>query len=260
MIKNILRRILRTIGKLTPNVRYVRAIPNLILKPIHTRLGLGGGVVDVMGFRMLLDPAECVDAQLWFAPEAYDSTELKFLTAHYKGGTFLDIGSNIGFWSLYFRHNFPAAQIHAIEANPETYKILKKNVELNNANNIRCHNFGVAGSQGVLPLYLNKTGNRGGDSLSSHEPDRPKTYIQVRKLSSYLHEAGISEIELIKMDIEGMEMEVLEDLFSNASPTHQPKLICAETTHSDAITSFLQKNGYSIVCKAKENTIFEKMI
>jgi len=259
MIKNLLTAVLRKIGHAIPNIRYVRALPNLVLKPLHNRLKLGGGIVPVLDFRMLLDPRECVDAALWFTPHTYDNKELWFVTRNYHGGVFLDIGANIGFWSLYVAQTFPTAPIYAIEANPNTFSILEKNVAVNGFSNIHPFNFGVAGKNGSMPLYLNESGNRGGDTLKQTDGARREINIAVRTLHSFVEEMEIPEIELIKVDIEGMECEMFEAFFKNSERNIYPNYICAETLHSQTLADLLVQYGYTVVCIGRENSVFEKV-
>ena len=123
---------IRWVSHKVPNIRYVRSIPHRILKPMHKALRLQGGLVDVLGFKMHLDPNECVDSHLWFTPRSYDCQELDFLMHSFPDrGVFLDAGSNIGYWSLRFAQRFPNCRIYAIEANPATFDILSQNINVN---------------------------------------------------------------------------------------------------------------------------------
>jgi len=92
----LIKTLLRLIGRAVPDIRFVRAIPNRILKPLHKALGFDGGIVNVLGFQMRLDPNECVDGWLWFSPHLYDRIEIDFLMKHFPNdGVFLDVGANI---------------------------------------------------------------------------------------------------------------------------------------------------------------------
>jgi FkbM family methyltransferase len=256
MSNSILKNTLRLLGRMTPNIRFLRAFPNLVLGPLHNKLGLGGGVTSVLGFSMKLDPSECVDAGLWFAPHLYDAKEISFLQKRYRGGVFLDIGANIGFWSIYFAHRFPDALVYAIEANPNTFKILEDNIRLNGLSNVRAFNIGVAGCSGEMSLYLNETGNRGGDSLKPMTGNRRAISVPVLSLQSFLEENVSPPIELMKMDIEGMEHEALESIFKSSDDRFFPQYICAEISHSLELVTLLREQGYHILSSGRENCVF----
>lgn len=251
--------LLRWVGHHVPNIRYVRAIPSQILMRLHNTIGLKGGLVDVLGFKMRLDPRECVDAQLWFAPHLYDTREMDFLFQRFpQAGVFLDVGANIGFWSLRFSQAFPRASIYAIEANPSTFQVLQENVRANNFTNIKPLNVGVSEDFGELPLYCNDTGNRGGDSFVLGAGHRKRTVsVVVKPLYAIVAESDINIIDLLKMDIEGLEEKVIDRFLVEAPCNLWPRLICAEISHAPLVIELLESVGYRLVLKARENRIYE---
>ncbi len=253
-MKNILRRI----GRLTPNIRYLRAVSTRVLTPIHSALGYDGGIVDVLGSDMILDPRECVDNGLWFQPHLYDREERAFICKHAKPGVFFDVGANIGFWSLYLSYRFPESRIFSIEANPNTAKIFKKNVEINRYKNIELIEVGVGPERGQFDLYLNTTGNRGGDSFVSDGSREHKISVDVERLSDIITERGVERIEFMKIDVEGMEEGVFSDIFERLSRRSWPRLICVETLHSPGIAQLLREHGYRVALQARENSIFRR--
>lgn len=253
----MMSKLLRWIGHQTPNIRYVRAIPNRILKPLHSRFGLGGGVVDVLGFAMRLDPQECVDAGLWFAPHLYDRSEMGFLLQQFpKQGVLLDVGANIGFWSLRFACAFPQSRICAIEANPTTFQVLNENIQINGFRNVIPINAGVSDEVGQLPLYCNDTGNRGGDSFALGAAERNRSVmVPVKPLAAILADAGLESVDVMKIDIEGFEERVLTRFFSEAPRSLWPHIICAEITHVPEVVALLQNVGYRLALAARENSV-----
>jgi tRNA G46 methylase TrmB len=54
----------------------------------------------------------------------------------FAAGAFVDIGANMGVYSLVFAQRFPDRPIYAVEANPQTLATLRKNIELNGAENV----------------------------------------------------------------------------------------------------------------------------
>lgn len=255
----MLNKLLRLVGHCVPDIRYVRAVPNRVLKPIQKALGLSGGVVEVMGFKMRLNPQECVDGWLWFSPQLYDRQEINFLLKHFPpDGVFLDLGANIGFWTLRFAHGNPSAQVITIEANPATFQVLNENIELNGLKNVKLIQVGVSDSAGKLPLYCNVTGNRGGDSFSSYADTRgTMVQVEVKPLARICCEVGITKVDVMKIDIEGFEERVLKSFFRDAPKNLWPKYICAEILHVPDIVQLLQRNGYQVCIRSRENSVFK---
>lgn len=260
-MKRLIAMLLRQIGLMTPNIRFIRAIPNLFLRPVHLALGLGGGVVDVGGFKMRLDPKECVDAALWFTPHLYDRKELRFLRSRFSSDTdgwFVDLGANIGFWSLCFASWFPRWSILSVEANPDTFQVLLENIAMNGwIDRITALQLGVSDSVGELPLYCNDSGNRGGDSFTSFASHRARRVIvPVKPLDVIFSENGVDKVNVLKIDIEGLESAVLSRFFSNAGEDVWPVYICAEVIHDPKVTSLLKSQGYRIAVVGRENIVF----
>ncbi len=139
MLRDSLKQVLRRIALATPDIKYIRAIPTQVLWKVHNRLQLGGGIVEVEGFRMYLDPTEYVDGLFWFAPHQYDKLERRLVLERIPRDTeawFVDLGANIGFVSLWLATHFPKARILSVEAFPRTYERLLENIRLNNLKNI----------------------------------------------------------------------------------------------------------------------------
>ena len=209
---------------------------------------------------MRLEPRECVDGNLWFAPHLYDRAEISFLKARMpKDGVFVDIGANVGFWTLYFSGAFPLARICSVEANPSTFQLLRENIEINGFQNIITVQGGVSDDVGELPLYCNDTGNRGGDSFADYACRRSRrVMVDVRPLAEILIAVGLERVDAMKLDIEGFEEKVLTRFFANAPCALWPRLICAEVTHLPNIASVLRSMGYRLALSARENCVFER--
>lgn len=262
-LKKIIAMILQKTGHLIPDIPIVRAIGNRILWPIHKTLKLEGGITDVLGVKMLLDPSECVDRNLWFTPHLYDKGEIKFAinklkekTQHQVENVFIDVGSNIGFWSLVISKNVKHANILSIEANPETAKILNYNISINNLNKIRIIQKGIYTSSGKIKLFCGNHGNRGGDSFKFKHEKSTEILVDVVTLKSLCDESNITSIKFMKMDIEGLEVKVLEHFFKEAPISIHPKYICLEHSHDESIDDFMLKNSYRCIKRYRENAIY----
>ena len=256
-MKKIASWFLMNLGRSLPSLPKVHAVANRLLWPMHEKLRLGGGVVDVLGLKMELDPAECVDRNLWFTPHLYDEDEIEFALDNIKDiDVFIDAGANIGFWSLRIAKEKPNVQVVAVEANPRTAEILKKNVGLNQLTNITVVNKGLAAEKGTLSLSCGQHGNRGGDSFKFNHDEGSTISVDVLRLRDLCNVLYIDKIGFIKMDIEGMEYEVLEEFFRGAELNMWPKYICIEMTHDHNILNLLDENGFRLLHSYRENSVF----
>jgi len=175
---------------------------------------------------------------------------------------FIDIGANIGLMSIYFNkiHNKP---VYSFEANPETFKILNDNIELNNIENIKTFNMGIGDKQDKLKFFPNININRGGASFINRSNNEDKFYEvelnSVDNLNNIFPSQGNS---LIKIDVEGWELNVLNGSL-NYIKKHKPIIIIENSKelsnskkNSLSIFNFLsQLNIYEIfvLSRSKEN-------
>ena len=119
----------------------------------------------------------------------------------------LDVGANIGLAALYFRTRYPEAEIVAIEPDPETFAKLERN--LGGDPRVRLVNAAVAAERGELLLFR-PAGYSIASSLkpSGTEPascDR----VRVETLDGLCDEMELAHIDLVKLDVEGAELETL---------------------------------------------------
>ncbi len=130
-----------------------------------------------------------------------------------KSPVIFDVGALIGETALFFKDQYPGAKITAFEPSPRSFKLLKKNVSQNNIKNIRLINAAVAGKSGKMDFYIDRDPNNPwgrGDTLKKTNLLSSQTAIRVPavRLSKYIK----SEIDLLKLDIEGAETEVIQEI------------------------------------------------
>lgn len=121
-----------------------------------------------------------------------------------RGGdpsTIVDVGANIGLFSLWARYFYPEANITAIEPNPRVYHECCKNLA---NSNVKVLNVGISQREGRA--MMDDTGNsRNASTVPMSDGD-----IHLMPLSSILEELGGS-IDLLKMDCEGFEWDIFSD-------------------------------------------------
>lgn len=126
-----------------------------------------------------------------------------------------DVGALIGETVLYFKDQFPGAKITAFEPSPRSFRLLKKNVTQNRLSSIKLINSAVGAKKGLMDFYIDKDAESPwgrGDSLKKTRLSNPRVSqvikVPVVKLSNYIK----TTIDLLKLDIEGAETEVLQEI------------------------------------------------
>ena len=128
----------------------------------------------------------------------------------------IDGGGHIGLAVLYFKSLYPEARILSFEPNPETFALLQRNIAQNGLCGVQAINMALThdGKTDAI-LYVGEDFLQAWDSTDTIEPDlwvnmHEYRGIQVRstKLSSYINE----RVDFVKLDIEGSEVAVLDEL------------------------------------------------
>jgi FkbM family methyltransferase len=132
-------------------------------------------------------------------------------------GIFLDIGANAGKYSLLVAKKYPMSKIYCFEPSPNTQFVLRKNIELNNKQkNITLMPFGLSNIDGEL-LFANSMTFTGVNHIvetatSQHRFAHDVVSVPVYTLDKVIENNAIAvdTIYLIKIDVEGHELRVLE--------------------------------------------------
>ena len=160
------------------------------------------------------------------------------------GLTVVDVGANIGVHTVYFAQAVgPGGQIFAFEPQRVLYQILCGNVALNEHNNVVALNAGLGAQSGTIlvpRLDYARGGNFGGLSLGKWEKGEE---IPLRTLDS----CGLKACHLIKIDVEGMELAVLEGAKS-VIDEHKPLLYVENdrAENSKALIAWLLNRDYRL--------------
>jgi FkbM family methyltransferase len=122
----------------------------------------------------------------------------------------VDCGSNIGMATLFFKKIFPECRITAFEPEPETFGILSRNIAMNGLKDVKAYNFAVSNEEGEISFYSDpEVPGSGMMSMMDARSSLGRTQkVRTVKLSDYLDR----EIDLLKLDVEGAEHQVFQDL------------------------------------------------
>ena len=174
--------------------------------------------VDPLDFRTA--PIEILNFSEY---EPYEMSIVRLLSPHID--TMLDIGANIGWYSLVIAASNKSACIHSFEPIPSTFARLENNCLLNNSENINCHNYGFSSTPGSFPFYFYPEGgiNASMRNLSKRE-DAKVVQCQLITLDDFSsNHLTDSRCDFLKCDVEGNELSVLEGGISFLSQ-HKPIL------------------------------------
>ena len=122
-----------------------------------------------------------------------------------------DIGANIGWYTTLFGVRCPHGHSHAFEPEPGVFAELSTNCALNGlGSTVTLNNLGVSDRAGTTTIYRFAELPHGHSSLAPGLGTSPEgTACQVTTLDQYRAERGIERIDLIKVDVEGAELLVL---------------------------------------------------
>jgi len=164
---------------------------------------------DYYGLTLRLNPLQGSSRIMLMTPYWYDRRERAFVEQCLPhDGMFFDIGANAGFYTFFAAARRPQARIVAVEPDPELASMLRHNIAANNLVNVDVE---VAGLSDV-------------DGEGLIEGTLRPTVTLLHAIRS----RGIEHIDLMKIDIEGMEDQVLLPFFRMAPRSLRPRAIIGE--------------------------------
>ena len=173
----------------------------------------------------------------------YEAKELAGLAELFPaGGTFVDIGANVGNHSLYAALFLGAARVIAFEPNPLAYRLLVQNVLVNGLEQvIDLSRLGVgvgAREEGGYSMERRRR-NLGGAKMLPGESGK----LRVLPGDTLLEGEAPA---LIKIDVEGMEMAVLEGLKATLRQHRPVLLVEVDNENEAAFMEWAEAAGYDV--------------
>jgi len=126
---------------------------------------------------------------------------------------FFDIGANMGFYSLALAIENPNLSVISFEPQPSVFQKMQKNIELNGLQQrIKLVNMGLGHPADQLTMYIPRFTGTGGASFKTlHEDEGEATEIRVPVETLDTVETDL--VDLIKIDVEGFELNVISGAF-----------------------------------------------
>ena len=159
--------------------------------------------------------------------------------------TILDIGANIGSHTLYWANERNAKMVHAFEPLPYSFEILKKHIELNNLEKkVKIYPYGLSDEVVRTKIAQFHEINIGGTSFKKQEDGdyefKPLDSLELKE-----------KIDLIKIDVEGAEMEVLRGGIETIKK-NKPIIVIESFDKKDQVDAFLFALGYEHIDTIRE--------
>jgi len=217
--------------------------------------------------KMELDPREYIQAMIYLFGN-FEPATIKYLeNTIKKDDIVIDIGANVGYHTLIFSYLAGYnGKVYAFEPEPINYKTLKKNIEINNLNNIEAVNKAVSDKKAELDFYVSNSFNKGTHSLVYNPVQHSKVPIKIEclPLSEFIEHNNINRIDFIKIDVEGAEYEVIKGM-ENAIKRFKPILLVevnndAQETHglsSKALKEYICSFGYNCFDITEDGNLLE---
>ena len=192
---------------------------------------------------------------LWLNPKYSDSDISNLIKNLKKGDTYVDIGANIGHLALAASNLVGIdGTIIAVEGNKKIANFLNKNIKLNKKN-ISVISCIVGNKIGTASIE-----NRKADDMNQVIEEGKEKMLTLDKICN-----SLDKIHLLKIDVEGYELSVLEGGIRTLKKTEKifieviDELLNKYSKTSNDLFSFLNKNGFTLFAEIdNKNFIFKK--
>jgi FkbM family methyltransferase len=200
-----------------------------------------------------------------FSKSAYDPTEVALMIQvlelrrkyHGDGLLAVDCGANIGVHTVeWARHMTGWGSVLAFEAQERIYYALAGNIAINNCFNARAVNAAVSSRSGTMKIpQPNYLANASFGSLELKKAERPEFIGQVIDYSEdkmadvpmiHLDALNFPRLDLLKIDVEGMELDVLEGAAKCIDEKRPIMLVEYLKSDAEALRARLEGFGYAV--------------
>ncbi len=163
----------------------------------------------------------------------------------------LDIGTNLGYTALRLAKKASEGMVIGFEPDPQNFALCQKNLAANNFSNLHVHNVGLGAARKTAIMETRVSFNRGGNRINESIADGER--IEVHRLDDYYNSLGVSRIDLMKIDVEGYELQILRGA-EKVIREHRPKLFVEvddnnlkdQGDSAELLIGFLKNLGYRI--------------
>ncbi|KAJ6784580.1 hypothetical protein PWT90_09627 [Aphanocladium album] len=217
------------------------------------------------GFAVYANPAAKLEVEFIykeiFVDKCYD-------IAPFPDNSFMiDAGGNIGMFTLYMKKKYPSSTILAFEPVPATFSTFQRNMKLHNISGVLAHQCGLGKTNTSMEMTFfpqmpgNSTlyGEDKENQMKFIDKDHPiahlmqekqRVQVDVKRLSEFLDGIpNLKRIALLKVDVEGAELDVLQGLDDKhwALIDNVVVEVCDSKGDFTIAKALLESNGFTVV-------------
>lgn len=173
----------------------------------------GDLIVDVNGYKLQVIPGDLGISSELLMFKTHEPLTTKLLSKELKKNMVcLDVGGNIGYYTL-FESNIVGenGKVIAIEPSPPNFQHLKKNLEIQNTENVDAYNFAAGDKDGEINFLVYEESNGSFTIPDGETTDLPGELIKVqaKRLDTFLDELKQDHVDFVRMDVEGYESHII---------------------------------------------------
>jgi len=152
----------------------------------------------------------------------------------------IDIGAHIGIYSLPFGRI--SNKVYSFECSPKSFNYLCANIALHDLNyKIEKYNIALSNQKGISKYYIRDPKDGGGNGISFFDYDKINNVPNININTCLLDEYDITNVNFIKIDVEGHEKEVLQGSIKTLENNEYPPILF------ESWDSFREKEGYPAI-------------
>ena len=200
-----------------------------------------GGVTHVFGF----GTGEMLTPQEIYVLGGYDRLP-EFVPQ--RGWVVFDVGANAGVYAVQQARR--GAAVYAFEPNPDCYRRLQRSIHLNAVQErVTPMNAALGAAAGAAELHV-PGGRTTMGSLRSDGPDLQdgrSVPIQIRTVDGVMRDLGVTRVDLLKIDVEGLEVDVLRGARESLPRVDRVVLEYHSKDLRAAVVDLLGRSGFIVV-------------
>jgi len=208
------------------------------------------------GLKMQVDISDYIGHYLYFGFKDEDIEKLYALCQ--EGSNVLDIGTNIGWVAHNLARISKSGSVLGFEPDPYNYDRCLENIKLNSLKNLHVYPVGLGAANTRVGMEIRTPSNLGGNRIAPAAGNATTRTVEIKKLDDFEPAKALRQIHLIKIDVEGYELNVLRGA-ENTIAAHHPIFFIElddnnlrdQGDSASSLVEFLASRGYTKIVNVR---------